>query len=83
MPVPVVNDLWNLLTTGALGMIAWMFKGKASELDKVQELANRTREELARDYVTRAEYRNDYQKLLERMDAGFERLSDKIDEIRK
>jgi len=46
-------------------------------------LLNKTREEIARDLITRAEVRQDLEKIMERFDAGFERLEAKIDQLAK
>jgi hypothetical protein len=44
-------------------------------------LLNRTREEVARDHITRAEVHRDMEKIMERFDAGINRLEAKIDEL--
>jgi hypothetical protein len=44
---------------------------------------NKTREEVARDHITRAEVHRDMEKIMERFDAGISRLETKIDELRK
>ena len=46
---------------------------------RIQILLNKTREEIARDHITRAEVRADLERIMERFDAGFERLEAKID----
>jgi hypothetical protein len=47
-------------------------------LDRLSILLNRTREEVARDHITRSEFRADMQQLLDR----FDRLERKIDNLR-
>jgi len=42
---------------------------------------NKTREEVARDHITRAEVRADLDKIREHFDSGFERLEKKIDAL--
>jgi hypothetical protein len=81
--MPEAENLWNTLLTGGLGLIAWLLKGKSDELKEVRQMALSTREELGKEYLRRDEYRADQQELLKRMEAGFERLSDKIDDLRK
>ena len=54
-------------------------KGKFDELQRISILLNRTREEVARDHITRAEVRQDLEKIREHFDNGFKRLEDKID----
>jgi hypothetical protein len=46
-------------------------------------LLNKTREEVARDHITRAEVRADMEKLLNHVDTRFNRLEVKLDELRK
>ena len=48
---------------------------KASEIQRLNILLNKTREEVARDNVTQAEIT----KLMEHIDARFNRLENKID----
>ncbi len=57
--------------------------GKLKEIDRVTILLNRTREEVARDHITRVEYSRDLEKLGDRFEAAFLRLEGKIDEINK
>ncbi len=40
-------------------------------------------EEVARDHITRAEVHRDMEKIMERFDAGINRLEAKIDELGK
>ena len=56
-------------------------KGKFDELQRISILLNRTREEVARDHITRAEVRQDLEKIREHFDNGFKRLEDKIDAL--
>jgi hypothetical protein len=63
--------------------MAFLIKGKFDELDRITILLNRTREEIARDHVTRAEMNTTVDKLGERFDHAFKRLEDKLDEFRK
>ena len=61
----------------------FMLKNSHDELQRLQVLLNKTREEIARDHITRAEVRQDLEKIMERFDAGFERLEAKIDQLAK
>lgn len=58
-------------------------KAKFEALDRVTILLNKTREEIAREHVTRAEMNVIVDKLGERFDRSFERLESKLDEMRK
>ena len=61
----------------------FMLKNSHEEQQRIQILLNKTREEIARDHITRAEVRQDLEKIMERFDAGFERLEAKIDQLAK
>ena len=61
----------------------FMLKNSHEEQQRIQILLNKTREEIARDHITRAEVRQDLEKIMERFDSGFERLEAKIDALVK
>lgn len=67
--------LWNMVLTTLIGILAYMGHEKASEIQRLNILLNKTREEVARDNVTQAEIN----KLVEHIDARFNRLESKID----
>lgn len=75
--------IWNVVLTAFVGVMAFMLKGKFDELDRLGILLNRTREEVAREHITRAEVRSDMEKLMERFDAGIQRLENKLDQLAK
>lgn len=75
--------VWNIVLTAVVGVMVFLLKGKFDELSRVTILLNRTREEIARDHVTRAEMNVTVDKLGERFDHAFKRLEDKLDELRK
>ena len=60
-----------------IGLIAWWIKSQAEELRRVQILLNRTREELARDYVTK----QDNNAAMTQIVARFDRIEEKIDRL--
>lgn len=70
---------WNTVLTVLLGVLAFFMTAKFKELDRLNILLNRTREEIARDHITRNEFRADMQQLLEKID----RIDQKIDQLRK
>ena len=70
--------LWNLVLTVLLGAVAFFMSAKFKELDRLSILLNKTREEIARDHITRAEFRADMKELLER----FDRIEAKLDTLR-
>jgi len=67
--------LWNMVLTTLLGVLAYIGHEKASEINRLNILLNKTREEVARDNVTQAEIN----KLVEHIDSRFNRLESKID----
>jgi hypothetical protein len=75
--------LWNVALSAIVAVMGFMLKGKFEELDRLGILLNKTREEVARDHITRAEVRADMEKLLNHVDTRFNRLEVKLDELRK
>lgn len=73
-----ITALWNLLLTVLLGVVAFFMANKFKELDRISILLNKTREEIARDHITRAEFRADMKSLFERFDA----IEKKLDTLR-
>jgi archaellum component FlaC len=68
---------WNILLSLLVGIIGWFLKDKATELQRVQILLNRTREEIAKEYVTKAEVHTDINRVMNRLevlDAKLDRL---------
>jgi hypothetical protein len=75
--------LWNVALSAIVAVMVFMLKGKFEELDRLGILLNKTREEVARDHITRAEVRADMEKLLNHVDTRFNRIEAKLDELRK
>jgi hypothetical protein len=73
--------LWNAILSFFVAGMGLMLKGKMDELNRLTILLNRTREEVARDHITRAEVHRDLEKLMERFDTGIQRLETKIDRL--
>lgn len=67
--------VWNIVLTGVIGFIGYVLKDKSEEVKRLNILLNRTREEIAREYVTKAEVHADIGRVLDRL----ERLDQKID----
>jgi predicted DNA-binding protein YlxM (UPF0122 family) len=70
--------LWNLVLTTLVGMLAFFLKEKSVELSRIQILLNRTREEIAKEYVTKADVHNDINRVLDRIDRMEAKLDDFI-----
>ena len=75
--------IWNIILTAVVGIMSFFLKGKFNDLDRISILLNKTREEIAREHVTRSEMTTLVDKLGDRFDRAFERLEAKVDEMRK
>ena len=75
--------LWNVALSIIVAVLGWIVKDKFEELNRLGILLNRTREEVARDHITRAEVKADLEAIRDHFDNGFARLEAKIDELRK
>lgn len=72
--------VWNgILTLAAafFAVVAYMAQEKFRKLDQIEQQLNQTRVEVARDHVTKEEV----QRITEHIDARFNRLEDKINEL--
>lgn len=69
--------LWNVLLSLLLTGMGWVLKEKSNELLRIQVLLNRTREEIAKEYVTKQEVHADINRVLDRLD----RLDEKLDRL--
>ena len=75
--------LWNIALSVVVAIMGYLLKGKIDELHRLGILLNKTREEVAREHVTRAEVNVMVDRLGDRFDKAFERLEAKVDEMRK
>jgi hypothetical protein len=69
--------LWNIGLSTVLALVTWVLKEKVDEIKRLGILLNKTREEVARDYVTRTEIHADITRVLDRLD----RLDEKLDRL--
>jgi hypothetical protein len=69
--------LWNVVLSIVMTVMGFFLKEKISELNRLGILLNKTREEMARDHITRAEVRADMGKIIDR----FDKLENKIDRV--
>ena len=67
--------LWNILLTVTLALIGWWGQNMWKETQRLSILLNRTREEVAKEYVTKTEVHHDMNRIIERLD----HLDGKID----
>lgn len=69
--------VWNLVLSGLIGILGWMLREKSAELTRLGILLNKTREEVAKEYVTKVEVHADINRVLDRLD----RLDVKLDRL--
>ena len=72
-----MDNIWNIILTTGLGLLSWVLKEKSDELNRVTILLNCTREEIAKEYVTKTEVHADINRVLDRLD----RLDEKLDRL--
>jgi len=72
-----LNTIWSAGLTMALTVIGFLLKEKFAELTRLNLLLNKTREEIARDYVTQSEI----QRITDHIDQRFNKLEAKIDQL--
>ena len=80
--------MWNAALTVLMGVLGWAMKSKDRELEDTKDelrdtreelsrvtiLINRTREEVAKEYVTKVDVHHDINRVLDRLD----RLENKL-----
>lgn len=69
--------LWNAALTAMVGLVGWVLREKSAEIARLQILLNKTREEVAKEYVTKVEVHADINRVLvrlEQLDAKLDRL---------
>ncbi len=69
--------VWNTLLTVFLALLGWVLAEKAKEINRLGILLNKTREEVAKEYVTKVEVHADINRVLDRLD----RLDTKLDRL--
>lgn len=75
--------IWNVVLTAIVGVMGFLLKSKFDEISRLGILLNKTREEVAREHVTRKEVDDRFDKFVSHVDQRFNRLELKLDEIRK
>ena len=67
--------VWNIILSAIITVMGFLLKGKFDELERLSILLNRTREENAKEYVTKNDMHLDINRVLDRLD----RLENKLD----
>lgn len=75
--------IWNVVLSSIVGIMGFMLRDRFIELSRLGILLNRTREEIAREHITRAEVKADMERLVEHVDNRFNRIELKLDALRK
>lgn len=60
--------VWNAGITILFGVVSWVLKEKSNEIQRLSILLNRTREEIAKEYVTKQEVHTDINRVLARLE---------------
>jgi len=74
-----VNSLifWNVVLSLVYAPLIYGIRANLQEIKRIDILLSKTREEIPRTYVTKADLRNDMDKIFSRLD----KIEDKIDKI--
>jgi predicted DNA-binding protein YlxM (UPF0122 family) len=72
-----MDMLWSGGLTALIGVLGFILRNYVAELQRIQILVNRTREEMAKEYVTKQEVHADINRVLDRL----ERLDEKLDRL--
>ena len=68
---------WNIMMTLVFAPIIHSIRNNATELKRVDILLNKTREEVAKDYVTKMELTISIDRVIDRLD----KLDEKMDKL--
>ena len=69
--------IWNAFITLVLAPVLYSIKQNVAELKRQDILINKTREEIAKEYVTKDELKHDMTRLMDRL----EKLDEKLDRL--
>ena len=71
--------IWNILLSAGIAGLGYVLKDKSDELKRIDILLNKTREEVAKEYVTKVDVHLDINRVLDRLD----RMEQKLDTVIK
>ena len=69
--------VWNVVLTLVVGPVMYAIRSNAIELKRLDILINKTREEMAKDYVSRDTFEYDMEKVMKVL----EKLEQKLDRL--
>ena len=70
--------IWNLILTLVAVPLGFFVRNILAEQQRLSILINRTREEVAKDYVTRDQVEKDFQRMLDAIERIEEKITSKI-----
>ena len=73
------NIIWNIILTLIVMPLAWWIRTSHDEIRRQDILLNKTREEIARDYVSKRELEQDLTRILN----AIQKLSEKLDRMQE
>jgi hypothetical protein len=71
------HTIWNAVLSVGVSVAGFFIKGVLDEVKRLQVLINKTREEIAKEYVTKTQLDADINRIFDRLD----RLESKIDRL--
>ena len=74
-----IRIIWNIILTLIVMPLAWWIRTSHDEIRRQDILLNKTREEIARDYVSKREFQEDLNRILD----AVQKLSDKLDRMQE
>ena len=74
-----VRIIRNIILTLIVMPLAWWVRTTHDEIRRQDILLNKTREEIARDYVSKREFQEDLNRILD----AIQKLSDKLDRMQE
>ncbi len=77
MDMEMGHLLWNLVLTGIIGPFVWFIINLNNETKRLEILLNRTREEVARDYIQK----DDLERAMKPLIESIEKIDGKLDDF--
>ena len=71
--------IWNIILTFVLAPLGFLLRSLLAEQKRLDILVNKTREEVAKDYVTREQLSKELERLMDTLD----RIDSKIDRLQQ
>jgi ABC-type antimicrobial peptide transport system permease subunit len=71
------HTIWNAILSVSISVVGFFLKSMYDETKRLQVLVNKTREEIAKEYVTKTQLDADVNRIFDRLD----RLEAKIDRL--